>query len=814
MNGLARDFRHGARMLRRNPALTIIAVLTLALGIGANTAVFSVAYDVLLAPLPYAQPDQLVTIWSAFHRMGAPRAPSAGTQLIELRQQSRKLSAVGAVWVANGTLTGDREPEQIKLGWVTHDFFSVLGARPMLGRDFKPEEEPARGSLALMLSHGLWQRRFGGDPGIIGKQVRMDGNTATVIGVMPPGFRVLFPKEANVPLDTHAWAPFPWDIARQPQDQYYLRIVGRMAQGVTREELLQELNGIAGNLRASYAPYAAERLEFSALGLRSEAVRDIRPALMALIAGAVLVLLIACVNIANLLLTRATQRRREMAVRAALGASQWRLARQLLVEGLVLCAVGGIAGLLLGAWGVQLLFSLRPQALAPVESSGINPYVLAYTAAVALGSGLLFGLAPVFEARRLQLMDSLKQAGRGLSASRRLQPALIVGEIALGCMLLAGAGLLVRTMLQLNKVEPGFSSAGLLTFEVNLPSRRYQYDAQRVEFVRAWEQRLRALPGVELAGGSSHLPLDDYPNWYSPYVPEGIPEDQASGLLADYRAITPDYLRSMGTRLSEGRHFTQHDDADAPLVVIIDDVLASATWPGESAIGKRLQVERWQEGNFISARAEVVGVVEHVRNHSLAQKLRGQIYLPYPQSARPHLSYAVRTATEPAALVSPLRAALAQQDPEMALAKVRPMQDFVTANLSSNRFTAVLATVFALLALVLAGIGVYGVTSYSVSQRTQEIGIRMALGARPSDILRMVLRQGAWWAVLGVVAGIGGALALGRYLESLLYGVTPVDPLTYAAVAAIMGSAVLVGAWRPSRRAAAAEPVEALRVEM
>jgi predicted permease len=746
--------------------------------------------------------------------MCAPRAPSAGTQLVELRQQSRKLSGVGAIWVANGTLTGDREPEQIKLGWVTHDFFSVLGARPMLGRDFKPEEEPARGSLALMLSHGLWQRRFGGDPGIVGKQVRMDGNTATVVGVMPPGFRVLFPKEANVPLDTHAWAPFPWDIARQPQDQYYLRIVGRMAPGVTRDELHQELNTIAASLRANYAPYASEKLDLNALGLRADAVRDVRPALIALIAGAILVLLIACVNIANLLLTRAAQRRREMAVRAALGATRWRLARQLLAEGLVLCAAGGVAGLLLGAWGVQLLFTLRPEALARVESSGINPYVLAYTAAVALGSGMLFGLVPAVEARRLRLTESLKQAGRGMSASRRLQPALIVSEIALGCMLLAGAGLLVRTMLQLNKVEPGFSTPGLLTFEINLPGRKYSFDAQRVEFVRAWEQRVRALPGVELAGGSSHLPLDDYPNWYSPYVPEGIPEDQARGLLADYRAITPDYLPAMRTRLIEGRHFNQHDDANAPLVVIVDDVLASATWPGESAIGKRLRVERWDQGSFVSARAEVVGVAEHVRNHSLAQKLRGQIYLPYPQSARPHLSYALLTSTDPAALVAPLRHALAQQDPEMALAKVRPMQDFVQANLSASRFTAVLAAVFALLALVLAAIGVYGVTAYSVSQRTQEIGIRMALGARPADILGMVLRQGAVWACIGVVLGIAGALALGRYLGSLLYGVTPIDPLTYLAVAVIMGTAVLLGAWRPSRRAASADPVEALRVEV
>lgn len=815
MQTLIRDLRYGARMLMKKPGFTSIAVVTLALGIGANTAIFSVAYAVLLGPLPYERPEQLALVWSSFQKMGASRAPASGVEMREIRERSQLLEDLAGIWVGNGTLTGEQEPEQIKLASVTHNFFTVLGAQPMLGRIFAPEDQDAQGSTAMILSYGLWQRRFGKDPDVIGRQIRLGSRSTTIVGVMPEHFQLLFSPDANVPLDTQAWVPFSSGIYQAPIDLYYIRLVGRLKAGVTLAQAQQEADSIATQLCGQFAAFAAENLKLEVVPLRGDAVRDLKPVLMALVIGAGLVLLIACANIANLLLSQANARHQEFAIRSALGASPWQLIRQSLSESLLLCCLGGIAGLYVGYDGVRLLLSLRPDNLARIGPIELNWPVLGSVTAISLLSGLLFGLAPALEARKVDLIDGLKDAGRSTAGPgrQRTRALLVVSEVALGFMLLAGAGLMMRTLAQLHKVEPGFEPDGVLTFEISMAGRDYASAQQRASFVTQWEEKLAAMPGVESAGAVSHLPLDDYPNWYSPYAPEGLTEEQKQNLLADYRCVTPGYFEAMGARLISGRVFDKHDNESGRSVAIIDDLLASQTWPNQSAIGKKIEAEHYTDNGFVAQWSEVVGVVGHLRHHTLSKQLRGQIYLPYPQSAREHLSYAVRTTGDPLALASTIRQELHAINKDMALSKVRPMQQYVNKDLASAGFTAVLAGLFGGLALLLAAIGIYGVISYSVNQRTHEIGIRLALGAKPSDVLKLVVAQGLVLALIGMGSGLAAALALTRLMSSLLFGVSATDPFTFVAVSVILTGVVLAACFIPALRAARVDPMEALRYE-
>jgi predicted permease len=812
---LGDDLRYGLRLWLRKPGFTAVAVLTLALGIGANTAVFSVAYATLLAPLPYARADELVLLWSSFQKMGASRAPASAVEMREIRRQSRTLADLAGIWVGNGTLTGEQEPEQIKLGSVTHNFFEVLGARPLIGRAFTPADENAQdGGRPLILSYALWQRRYGGDTGVVGRQVRLGGGSATVVGVMPREFQLHFAPDANVPPETQAWVPFSAGIYQGPVDLYYLRLVGRLKPGVSREQAQQDADAVAARLRETYAEFAGESLKLEVVPLSRDAVRDIRPALVALLAGAGLVMMIACVNVAGLLLARASTRRQEFAVRAALGASPGRVVRQLLAEGLLLCAGGGLAGLAVGQMGVDLLPRLRPDALARLDAVELNWPVLGFTAALSLLAGLLSALAPALTARRVNLVATLQEAGRGVSHGRRRARALLVaGEVALSFVLLVGAGLLLGTLARLQEVAPGFKPDGVFTFEISLGGAKYANAGQRAAFVTRWEEELAALPGVEAAGAVSHLPLDNYPNWYSPYAPEGLSENQKQSLLADYRCVTPGYFQAMGAELLGGRWFDQLDTAEGRQVVIVDDLLARQTWPNESAVGRRLQVEQFTDRGFVPQWAEVVGVVRHLRHHSLGRELRGQIYLPYPQSAREHLSYAVKAQGDPLALAATLRRELRALDPDMAVNKMLPLSHYVSRSLASARFTALLAGLFAALALVLAAVGVYGLVSYSVAERTREIGVRMALGAGRRRILRLVLSQGMRPALVGIALGLVVAPALTRLIAGLLYGVTATDRLTFAVIAALLLAVAWLACWVPARRATKVDPLIALRSE-
>ncbi len=817
METLWQDLRYGVRMLLRQPALAVIAILTLALGIGANTAIFGVVDAVLLKPLPaHGRPDQLTLIWSSFEQMAIARAPSSGTQWNEIRERSRTLADLGAIWVGNGTLLGEAEPEQIKLGSVTANFFDVLEVQPLLGRTFQKEEQGQGARRAIVLSHGLWQRRYGADANIIGRAIRVNGREATVVGVMPQAFQLHFPIDANVPAETQAWIPFGSDLKSQPRDLYYLRLVGRLKPDVSIEQAQAEMPGIAEQLREQYQEYASENLKLEIVPLHGDAVRDVRPALLALLVGAALVLLIACVNVANLLLARARVRQQEMAVRAALGASRARIVRQLLSESLLLGVLGGALGLGIGWWGLRVLLRLLPDSLARVGSVQLNWTVLMFVTAVSLASALLFGLAPALAIRKVNLTETLKARGETSPGKQRAHALLIVSEIALGVVLLIGAGLMLRTLAQIQKVDPGFNverAAQALTFEIN-PTTAVRSSPELINFVAQLSDKLTGLPGVEAVGAISHLPLDDYPNWYSPYARDGMTEAEKKGLMADHRAITPGYFQAIGATLLAGRGFDAQDRVDTRAVVVVDDLLARQTWPNESAIGKMIECESFQpNGNFAQRKAEIVGVVKHIRHHSLTKEVRGQIYIPYTQSAREHLSYVLKANGDAKALVTPARQSLNALRENLALSKVRLFSEYTTKALVPARFIALLASIFGALALLLAMIGIYGVVSYLVNQRTREIGVRMALGAQSRDVLALIVKHGMRPALAGIALGLVGAFALTRFIAGLLFGVRALDPLTFGGAAILLLLVALLACWIPARRAPKVDPMLTLRCE-
>lgn len=805
----SQDLRYGWRSLRKTPSFAAVAIATLALGIGVNTAIFSVFYAVLVRLLPFDHPQQLALVWSNFEKTGAKRAVTSGPILYELEHRSRALEKIAAIWVGTGTFTGEGDPELVKVGQVTANFFDTLGAHLAMGRGFIPEEAFG-GRPVLILSDGLWRRRFGADPAIVGKQVVFQGRSVTIVGVLPPGFQTYFPASSNVPADVQAYTPFAYNIYENPRTLYFLRVVGRMRPGVTLDQTQRDLDRAAAEIRAAFTEFAEEKVTFTVAGMQDDAVRDIRPAVIALFAGAAFVLLICCANVTNLLLARASDRRREIAVRGALGASRLRIIRQLLAEGMVLCSVAGAIGIALAWAGIHALVRIGPERVTRMEI-GLNWPVLLFTACISIGAVTIFGLAPGLQTMKLDLMQTIREAGRNVSApSRRFGSVLVVVEIMTGLVLVVGGGLMMRTVAKLEQVHPGFVAHNLLTFQVAVRGNKTEGVLVRE---KEWENRLRALPGVELVGGVSHLPLDDFSNWYSPYQIEGKTTLDAASMLADYRCATPGYLEAMGVRLLAGRYFNDQDRAGGRMVAIVDEMLARTAWPGESAVGKKIQGEHTTNQGFQPVWAEVVGVVEHVRTHTLSQEVRGEIYFPYEQSPRSPLIYAVRTRVDPVSLVGAVRGELHAFDPSLALSKVRPMAGYVEQDIAPVSFTATLAGIFAALALLLAAIGIYGVLYYQVSRRMHEMGVRMALGAGRVDILSLVMREGFLLTASGLALGLIGAAAISGFLRTLIYGVSPADPLTYACAITLLAGAALAGCWRPASRASRANPVDAIRAE-
>ena len=805
MNGFVQDLRYGVRMLLRSPGLTAAAILALALGIGANTAIFSVVNAVLLRPLPYRDADRLLSVYQVWATSPDEHDVLSTDDVVALREGAGTALKVAAYYSPSGfTITGTGEPEQVAGTQVTAELFDVLGTPPALGRAFLPEDDRPGAEPVVVLSHALWQRRFGGDPGVVGRSLTVDSRAHIVTGVMPKGFR--FPRDSVADL---------WPIFRPERSDsrppYYIRTVARPRPEAGPAEIQGALQSVTRQIK-EWFPDASNDWRLDAAPLKGELIGDARPALLVLFGAVALVLLIATANIANLLLARATARRKEMAIRAALGAGRLRLARQMVTESLILAAAGGLLGVILSLWGTDLLVRLGPRDLPRLYEVGIDLRVLLHTAAVTILSGILFGLAPAIRASRPELAPALNAGARGTTdhAGRRLRSLLVVTEFALAVMLLSGAGLLIRSFLRLQQVSPGFEVGGLLTASISLPQARYPDGPARSAFFRALVERAESLPGVQTAAISMSLP-PDLLVMTNPYTIEGRPLPPGTNPPAVAQLlIGGDYFRALGVPLLRGRAFTEADVATAPEVIIINQAMARTMFPGEDPIGRRIQLgDPDPESPWVT----IVGVAGDVKYTGLDKPPEPAIYTPYEQNLWwPTMYLVVRSSVDPAGLERAVRAQVASLDPLLPLG-VRTMDDLLGRSVAEPRFRTMLLGIFAATALLLAAVGIYGVLSYTVGQRTQEIGIRMALGARGRDVLALVLGQGMALAGAGVAIGLVAALALSRLLAGLLFGVGPTDLPTFAAVSLVMVAAALLACYLPARRATRVDPMVALRAE-
>ena len=809
--GLPSDIRYAWRVLRRTPMFTTAAVLTLAIGLAATTAMFSAVNALLIEPLPFRDPSRLVFIWSDMTDAGYPRAPLSGPEVKDLRDRGTLFDGIGAIWATTTTLTGENDPEQLRIGLVTTNFFSVLGADAAIGRTFGEQDE-APGPSGILLSWPVFERRYGGDRTIVGRTIQVNGQSQTVIGVMPRDFRLMLPADASVPDTLQAWTPLrSAGLARAPRGQQYLRVVARMKPHVTVADARAQVTSIASAISREFAEYGAAGRQLTTVALQSDSVREIRPSLLVLFAGVGVLALIACVNVANLLVARAAERRRETALRAALGASTGRLVREALAEGLLIAALGAVCGLVLGRGLLAALLALRPAGLDRLAIARVDGRVLLFACAVAALGGVLFSLAPLGDLLRANLAALFATSDRRIGGQRtiRLRGGLVLSQVALGVVLVIGAGLLVRTFLAMQRVDPGFETDHRLTFRLSVPFGRYRSAAAVNDFSQRFLASVAALPGVTGVGGLSHLPYDDLPNWGGPYLT--LPgQDESRAPDADYRAVTSGLFAAIDARVVEGRAFTDADDGSGPAVAIVDDLLASRAWPGQSAVGRTIRIDPGSSGHA-TAPATVVGVVHHLRLRSVVEDLTEQVFIPERQVLRNPLAYVVRTSGDPAALADQVRRAMHDLDPLLPIYDVRLLDSYAADARGRSRFMATLALGMAGIALLLAAIGVYGIVAYGVARRRGEFGVRLALGARPAQIVRLALGDGAAIAGAGVLLGVAGGLLVARLLRAQLYGVSPFDPLTFGAASIALGLAVLAACWIPARRAALVNPGEALR---
>jgi putative ABC transport system permease protein len=803
------DLRYSLRTLVKNPGFTAVAVIALALGIGANSAIFSVVNTVLLSPLPYKDPDRLVMVWEDDTKGGYPRDTPAVANYIDWRDQNQVFEGMAATAEASFNLTGTGDPERLEGQLVSASFFPLLGVEPQLGRVFLPEEDRPGVNNVVLLSHGLWQRRFGSDPNVVGKPVTLNGGTGTVVGVMPPQFQ--HPGEK-----AELWVPIGFTPEQEAsRGRHYLKVLARMKPGVTLAQAQAEMSAIAARLEQQY-PDQNKDLGATVTAMHEYVAGDIRPALLVLLGAVGFVLLVACANVANLLLARAAARQKEIAIRVALGASRFRLIRQFLTESLLLAALGGGVGLLLSLWGVSLLQSFIPQSISQVKSVAIDGHVLLFTLLVSLLTGLVFGLAPAAQASKFNLNETLKEGGRDSAAGvrgNRIRGLLVVAEVAVSLLLLIGAGLLINSFLRLRSVDPGFRTDKLLTMEVVLPGTKYPEHAQRAAFYTDLLRRVEALPGVKSAAVTTNLPLYPQGNSIS-FSIEGRP-DPATGRKPTVvtRVISPRYFDTMGIQLLQGRPLTEQDRADTPSVAVLSETMARRFWPDGDALGKRITPGR-ADSTDPSDWITVVGVVKDVRQFELDAEPKPQMYLSYEQAGffEPN-DLVVSTDAEPLSLAPAVRKAVWEVDKDQPVSNVRTMEDILSGSIARQRFSMLLLGVFAGLALILAAVGIYGVISYSVAQRTREIGLRMALGAQRSDVVKMVVGQGLKLVLIGVAFGLAAAFVLTRVMSSLLFGVSATDPVTFIIISLVLIGVALLASFIPARSATKVDPMIALRAE-
>lgn len=806
METLWQDVRFGVRTLVKNPGFTAVAVIALALGIGANSAIFSVVNTVLLRPLPYQDPERLVMIWEKGAADVFPINSVSAANFLDWRDQNQVFEGMAIINHASFNLTGVGEPERINGRRVSANLFRLLGVEPQLGRAFLPEEDAPGAGQVVILSHGLWQRRFGSDPGITGKPLTLNGQSHTVIGVMPPHFQFPSPRD-------ELWVPIafsPQAAANRGNNSY--EVVGRMKAGVTLEQAQAEMNTIAAGLQQQY-PDVVKSNATVVVSLHEQVVGDIKPALLVLLGAVGFVLLAACANVANLLLARAAVRRKEIALRVALGAGRLRLVRQFLTESVLLAALGGAAGLLLSFWGVNVLKAFIPENISEVKAIAVDAKVLGFTLFVSLLTGLIFGLVPATQASNLDLNGMLKEGGRDSSSGRsgnRVRGLLVIAEVAVSLVLLVGAGLLINSFLRLRNLDPGFRADNLLTMGVVLPQQKYPDHARRTAFFGELTSRVEALPGVRSAAVVNWIPLTLQGDTFGISV-EGK-TDPGPGRRPDMvtRVVSPKYFSTMGIPLLQGRQFDERQDReDSAPVAVVSETTARRLWPGQDPLGKRVKPGA---PDSPSPWMEVIGVVKDVRQFELTAEPRLQMYLPYVQFQWfvPR-QLVIKTDGEPSSLAAAVRRTVWEVDKDQPVSDIRTMEDVLSTSIARQRFSTLLLGIFAAVALLLAAVGIYGVMSYSVAQRTREIGIRIALGAQAGNVLRLVVSQGLKLVSAGVLLGLTGSLLLTRLMSSMLFGVSATDPATLVTISLVLVVVALLASYIPARRAAKTNPLDALR---
>src|SRR5215831_14419253 len=806
---IGQDVRYALRMLAKNPAFTAIAVVALALGIGANTAIFSVVNAVLLRPLSFKHPEQLVMLWENAAHLGFPKDTPSPANFLDWQKQTQSFTGMAAMVERSFNLTGVGEPERLEGRRVSANLFDLLGMPALLGRTFVADDDRP-GSHVVLLSHSLWQRRFGSDPGVIGRALTLNGESYTVVGVMPrfvqlPGYATR---------SDQLWVPvaFRQEEASQ-RGNHFLEVIGRLKSGITLKQAQAEMDTIAARLEQQYPTYNIRR-GAAVVPLHEQVVGDIKPALLVLLGAVGFVLFIACANVANLLLARGAVRQKEIALRLALGASRSRLTRQLLTESVLLAMFGAGFGLLLALAGICALKTFIPAATSQVQTIHIDARVLIFTAVVTVLTGIAFGLAPAIQSSHLDLNDTLKEGGRdsaGSSKGNRARGILVIGEVAVSFVLLIGAGLLINSFVHLRNLHPGFRADHLLTMKVDLSEVKYPGGDRRAAFFDEVIRRVRALPGVQSAAVAGNLPLTYNGDSTSVSV-EGIPDpppDQQLDVI--FRAIGPGYFNTMGIPIIRGHDFTDHDNANSKDAVIISEKTAQHFWPGQDPIGKRLKPGL---GKSDSPWREVIGVVKDVRQNDLVAPPKMQMYFTYRQlkNLAPN-ALVVRTSIEPVSLGGSVRDAIWSVDKDQTVADIDSMNHIVAESVARQRFSMLLLGLFAALALLLASVGIYGVMSYSVAQRTREIGIRIALGARRTDVLQMTVMQGLKLVGAGMVLGLAAAFLLTRVMTSLLYGISATDPRTFAGISLVLFAVAILASYIPALRATKVDPIIALRAQ-
>lgn len=810
------DLKYGARLLIKRPGFTAVAVVALALGIGANSAIFSVVNGVVLRALPYKDPDRLMMVWTRRLLVQAPGGmsefPVSAADFIDWRDQNQSFDEIAAFHSQPFNISGSGEPEFLGGVRASYNLFSLLGVEAQLGRTFSRDDDRP-GSGVVLISHGLWERRFGADPNIIGQQIILNDQPYTVLGVMPRDFQ--FPRRGEIPAgfqfprQADLYTPLAWTPNQMAnRGRNFLAVVARLKPDVSMAQAQSEMNGISERVK-ELNPQFNKNTDISIVSLHQQAVGKVRTALLVLLGAVAFVLLIACANVANLLLARAASRQKEIAIRTALGASRIRVIRQLLTESVLLSVVGGTLGLLLSLWGIDVLLAISPNNLPRVEGIKVDVRVLAFTFTVSLLTGIVFGLAPALQASKPDLNDTLKEGGRASSVGRnRFRGFLVVSEVALALVLLVGAGLMIRSFVAVLNVPPGLDARNVLTVDVALPRARYT-GPQQAAFFQETIGRLKSLPGIQSAGAVYPLPLSGAEEGMG-FSIEGRETVAGESVSAGPRWVSPGYFKVMGISLIAGRELADQDSADAPRVVVVNDSMARRYWPDEDPIGKRIAFDRT---NGAPNWRQIVGVVRDVKHTSLDSASKPEMYIPYPQFPSPFMTLVARTDGDPLNYVSAVRGQVMSVDKNQPISNVHTMEQLLSNSVAEHRFNMLLLGVFGVVALLLSAVGIYGVMSYAVAQRTHELGVRMALGAQTFQLLALVVREGMLLALSGVGVGLGAAFALTRLMSTLLYGVSATDPVTFGAIAVLLGAVALLACYVPARRATKVDPMVALRYE-